>query len=78
MNWSKRFKKPIVLKDGRTIASLTQARDLIIHLPRTASRHRPWDDTVDAVYDAAHLRDGTSIELAHRYLEQSLKADGMI
>jgi hypothetical protein len=78
MHWSKRFRDPIVLKDGRTVTNLNQARELIVQMSRSRSQRVRWDDTVDAVYDAAHLLHRSSVDLARESLELALKADGLI
>jgi hypothetical protein len=40
MPWTSKFQRPIVLKDGRKIATLADARDLLLALPEP-HRRRP-------------------------------------
>jgi hypothetical protein len=40
MSWSRKFAKPIILKDGRTIATLREARELILALPERTNSGR--------------------------------------
>jgi hypothetical protein len=78
MKWTSKFSKPIVLNDGRTIASLIQARDLIVTLPPLHLKNAHWEYATDLVFDAARVGDDVSIATSHEQLLRALKAEGLI
>jgi hypothetical protein len=78
MTWISKFPRPVVLKDGRKIASLIQARDLIAALPPLHLKNAHWEYATDLVYDAARISDDASINMAHGQLLRALKAEGLI
>jgi hypothetical protein len=43
MAWETKFWRPIKLKDGRTIATLADARMLIMKLPSDHQSKRDWE-----------------------------------
>jgi hypothetical protein len=65
MTWTSKFPKPIVLKDGRKIISLIQARDLIALIPSLHRKNAHWEYATDLVYDAA--RSGDEVEIGRTY-----------
>ena len=69
--------KPIVLKDGRAIASLIQARDFLVTLPEPHVRNAHWEYATDLIFDAARVGDDVSIVTAHDQLLRALKAEGL-
>jgi hypothetical protein len=78
MKWTSRFPKPIVLKDGRGIASLIQARDLIVLIPLPQLKNAHWEYTTDLIYDAALSGDEVAIGLAYEQFTRALKEEGLI
>jgi hypothetical protein len=78
MAWISKFQRPIVLKDGRRILSLIQARDLIASLPPLHLKNAHWEYATDLVYDAARISDDASINIAHGQLLRALKAERLI
>jgi hypothetical protein len=73
---SRKFAKPIVLKDGRTIANLGQARMVILSQP---DRKRFfWQYAAELLLDAATSGDERAIEDARSQLLRALKAERLV
>jgi hypothetical protein len=53
MAWSDQFWKPIKLKDGREIATLGDARELISTLPAMSQAEAHWQDVEEVLMCAA-------------------------
>lgn len=53
MAWSKRFQPPIDLPDGRTLATLDDARAFIFTLTKTAQQSTEWQSAVYHLLKAA-------------------------
>jgi hypothetical protein len=53
MSWSRKFAKPIILKDGRTIATLREARELILALPERTQQRPQWQYAGELLLNAA-------------------------
>src|ERR1700689_5554560 len=51
--WSKKFWKPIVLRDGRELATLADARDLMLALPERHQSRPLWQYAAELLIDAA-------------------------
>jgi hypothetical protein len=78
MKWASRFPKPIVLKDGRMITSLIQARDLIVVIPLHHLRNAYWEYATDLIYDAARSGDDLPVRQAYEQFIRALKAEGLL
>ena len=77
MMWTARFPKPIVLKDGRKIASLIQARNFLATLPALHLKNAHWEYASDLIYDAARHAEESLIP-AYQQLQRALKMEGLI
>jgi hypothetical protein len=53
MPWSRKLATPITLNDGRTIATLSQARELMLSLPITNRHGDMWRYTAGLLNVAA-------------------------
>jgi hypothetical protein len=78
MKWTSKFPRPIVLKDGRKISSLIQARDLIVLIPTDHLRNAHWEYATDLIYDAARSGDEVAIGLAYEQFTRALKEEALI
>jgi hypothetical protein len=78
MNWTSKFPKPIVLKDGRKIMSLIQARDFIVTLPALHLKNAHWEYATDVVFDAARTGDDVAIATAYEQFLRALTAEGLL
>jgi hypothetical protein len=75
MTWSRRLPKPLYLNDGRTIATLAEARDDMLALPQTNPHWRP---AAELLMQAAYRGRLDPIQDAGTQLSRALKADGLI
>jgi hypothetical protein len=76
MPWSRKLAKPIVLKDGRTIESLDDARAVMRSLPASRLRSEPWFYVGALLQESATFQGALSETQVH--LTQALKAEGLI
>jgi hypothetical protein len=53
MPWSRKFPSPIVLKDGRTIATLADASIIVLALPERTRLRPHWQYAGKLLLDAA-------------------------
>jgi hypothetical protein len=78
MNWTRDFPVPIVLRDGRTIATLGDARALMLAFPESRRAAPPWNQAVELLMRAAGDRGtGVDISAAAKHLKIMLKAEGL-
>jgi hypothetical protein len=78
MKWTAKFSRPITLKDGRSISSLIQARDLVALIPAAHLRNAHWEYAADLIYDAARHGDTNTIGQAYEQFLRALKAEGLL
>jgi hypothetical protein len=76
MTWTAEFWRPIALKDGRMIATLAEARDLITTLPSLHQGAEHWQDADEMLSRAATAPSAVDDALAQ--LLRALKAEGLI
>jgi|HubBroStandDraft_4_1064222.scaffolds.fasta_scaffold144462_3 hypothetical protein len=76
MPWSRPLPEPIVLKDGRVIATLNDARVIMRSLPAASQSRDDWFYAGGLMLEAA-TADGPIRETAAQ-LMRALKAEGLI
>jgi hypothetical protein len=76
MAWSDEFWKPIRLKDGRNIATLGDARELISTLPPTVQGAEHWQDVEELLARAAIAP--SAIDQALTFMLRALKAQWLL
>jgi hypothetical protein len=78
MPWSRQFSTPITLKDGRTIATLGQAREMMFSLPTASRRDATWRSAASLLSEAAV--DNTYLKPvdAETQLLVALKVEGLL
>jgi hypothetical protein len=76
MTWVRKLAKPIALKDGRTIATLGDARAVMQSLSERRQRNELWLYVGALMLEAAVQRRATTEALAQ--LNRALKAEGLI
>ena len=76
MPWSRKLPSPIALKDGRTLATLADARALVLSLATSRQRDEDWFYAMGLMREAAVL-DGP-IGITASQLIRALKAEGLI
>jgi hypothetical protein len=78
MPWVRKFDQPIALKDGRKLATLADARRLMLSLPELRQRTHHWQHTADLLLKAAS-RDGRfALAQVRAQLPRALEAEGLI
>jgi len=76
MPWTAKFWRPITLKDGRTIATLAEARDVLLSAPSIAQRPPHWRDAAELLLRAAGSESAMDDALCQ--MLRALKAEGLI
>jgi hypothetical protein len=76
MTWARKFASPIALKDGRSLASLSEGRALMLSLPEIHRREAVWRRAAELLSEAAADRD--SLPDADAQLRRALKAEALI
>jgi hypothetical protein len=76
MPWTEAFWKPIKLKDGRAIATLAEARVLILSLPASRQELQLWLEAMDLLARASEFPNARDEALAAMLV--ALRADGLI
>jgi hypothetical protein len=76
MSWARKLAKPIVLKDGRKIATLADARAFV--LSQTDQEQLFWQYAAELLVDAAANGDERTVEDARAQLMRALKAERLI
>jgi uncharacterized protein HemY len=75
--WKQTF-KPIVLKDGRTIRSLEEARSLMLTLPQLHQQNAHWQYASELLISAADRNEKYSTMDARAQLSRALTAEGLL
>ena len=78
MPWVRKFDEPIALKDGRKIATLADARRLMLSLPELHLRTHQWEHVGGLMLKAACRDGGFALAQARAQLPRALKAEGLI
>jgi hypothetical protein len=78
MPWTRRFQKPLYLNDGRTIATLAEARDIMLALSRLDQTNPHWERAAELLMEAAYRSRKDPILDAGAQLSLALEADGLI
>jgi hypothetical protein len=76
MPWSRKLPTPVALKDGRTLATLADARAIVQALPERRQRNEHWLYAGELLLEAATRQGPMKITVAQ--LERALKAEGLI
>jgi hypothetical protein len=78
MPWSRKLATAITLKDGRTIATLSQAREIMLSLPIAHRRGEMWRYTADLLGEAASDNSYMPNTEAEAQFMRSLEAEGLL
>jgi hypothetical protein len=76
-HWGRRFAEPIRLRDGRSIATLAQARDLILSLTDVQQQRSFWCYAVVLLLAAAESGEAADIQDAANQLLRALTVENM-
>jgi hypothetical protein len=77
MVWSRKLIPPLVLKDGRVLETLSDARDMILGLPEGRRGEPYWRHAADLLRYAAE-NDREAIDDMRAQLNRALYRDGLI
>jgi hypothetical protein len=78
MPWTRKLPEPIKLKDGRKIATLGQARELMLALPERHQIRPFWQYAAELLIDAAERGDRASVDDAAAQISRALAAEGLL
>jgi hypothetical protein len=76
MPWSRELSAPIVLKDGRSITTLSQGRALMLNLPMRHQVRPYWQYVAELLLIASENEGG--LEQAHEQLSRALMIEGLL
>lgn len=76
MAWSRSFAEPITLKDGRVLATLSDAGALILARPGSAQSRLHWQYAGELLWEAAE-REGDLAD-AWAQMRRALVVEGLI
>lgn len=79
MVWTRRFRTPVILKDGQALTSLAQARDFILEMTERRQAKDPWQQASESLMKAAN-RTSTERDIARAadQLKAALAAEGLL
>ena len=75
MRWSRQFSAPI-LKDGRVIGTLGDAREMMLAIPELHRHEAIWPAAADLLNEAAAFQD--LVPDAEDQVLRALKAEGLL
>jgi len=78
MSWTRPLPAPIILKDGRALVRLIDARDLILGLTERRQANAHWQRTAEALMKAARHATENDVAGVANQLTIALKAEGLI
>jgi hypothetical protein len=78
MRWTSRIPKPVTLNDGRRVATLADARELMLALPERHQRNAHWQYAGELLVKAADRGEKYAVMDARAQLTRALKAEGLI
>jgi hypothetical protein len=78
MPWSRKLAAAITLNDGRTIATLSQAREMMLSLPIAHRRGDMWRNAADLLGKAAADNSYVTRTEAEAQFIRSLKTEGLL
>lgn len=73
MSWASRLRHPIHLADGRTLKTLSDARDMILVLPEKDQRDQKWQRLADLLLAAANSGNANLIAVLTGKIEETLR-----
>jgi hypothetical protein len=76
MTWARKFAPSIELKDGRTIATLAEARAIMLSLSERRRRSEHWLYAGELLREAATTKG--ALGRARAQLSRALEAEGLI
>jgi hypothetical protein len=78
MSWSRRLPTPLYLSDGRTIATLGEARDTMLTISRLEQSNPHWRLAAELLMEAAYRGRRDPIMDVGAQVTLALRADGLL
>jgi hypothetical protein len=78
MPWSRKLTSPITLKDGREIATLSQAREMMLSLPLVHRGGEMWRYTAGLLNEAAADNSYAPHVESEAQLARALRTEGLL
>jgi hypothetical protein len=78
MTWSRKLPKPLYLNDGRTLATLAQARDAVLALPQLHQIDPRWRHAFELLMEASYRSRQDAILDVETQLSCVLETVGLI
>jgi hypothetical protein len=78
MSWSRRLPTPLYLSDGRTIATLGEARDAMLTISRLEQSNPHWRLAAELLMEAAYRGRRDPIMDVGAQVTLALRADGLL
>ena len=78
MSWSKKLPGPIKLRDGRELATLSDARSLILDLTKSRRARPTWLYATELILRAAETGKRADLAEARRQIARAASADGIL
>ena len=79
MSWSRKLRKTLDLRDARRVATLGDARALLLRLPELHRRNPHWEYAEELMEVAARARAKPGdVAAAERQIGAALRAEGLL
>jgi hypothetical protein len=78
MTWHRKLPKTFYLNDGRSIATLAHARDLLLALPARRQDNPHWVSASELLLQGAYRGRTDKIADVHAEISRALKAEGLL
>jgi hypothetical protein len=78
MSWIRKLDEPIVLKDGRMLATLAAAHRLMLALPAARLQTFHWQHTSELLNKAASRSSPSAFAQALAQLPRALRSEGLL
>ena len=77
MTWSRAFAEPFALADGRVIATMREAGELILGLPERHRANGHWQSAMELLMAATEDPSAEALNRAARQFSIALRAEGL-
>ena len=78
MPWSRKLSTPVVLKDGRALSTLGQAREMMLSIPVESRRGQMWRHVAHLLNEAAADNTASPPADAEWQLIRALEFEGLL
>jgi hypothetical protein len=78
MTWFRKLPRPLYLNDGRTLATLAQARDAVLALPQLHQTNPQWRHAFELLMEASYRGRQDAILDVETQLSRAFEIEGLI